>query len=56
MFIYVADEQAVYTGEFSSAYRVYRLIRKIADVPTVGEAVAEYGQVTYWRTAAGRIR
>ena len=55
MFIYVADENAVYTGEFNTSTRVYRAIRKIADATGPSDACEQFGMVTYWPTLAGRI-
>lgn len=63
MFIYVADEKTVYSGELTPGYMaggrpagcVYRRIRAIEAGLSVSAAVESYGQVTYWRTAEGKL-
>ncbi len=64
MFIYVADEQTVYSGEqkpcFMSGGRCYggsyHVIRPLeSDIPTVDVAVEKFGQVTLWRSREGRL-
>lgn len=64
MFIYVADEETVYSGTLTPGYMqggrpsgcVYKLIRPLEDGLSLAAAVAEYGQITYWRTAEGKLR